>query len=88
MTTSTTTEKQEQPPTKKVKRRGYTPPITTICEQYVKGRMHIRAIAEHHDVSYGKVRDMLEDAGVTLRPRGASRPVAVAEDAETAETSE
>ena len=40
---------------------------------YAKGKS-IREISEATGASYGKIHRLLGEAGVTLRPRGGSRP--------------
>jgi transposase len=40
-----------------------------LAEAYRKGGT-VRALAEEHEVSYGKVYRLLKDAGVQFRPRG------------------
>lgn len=40
-----------------------------VVRQY-KGGMTVRAIADDHDVSYGKIYRLLQAARVEMRPRG------------------
>jgi hypothetical protein len=41
----------------------------TLRRQY-EGGMSIRQLAAHHGRSFGNVRQLLVEAGTTLRPRG------------------
>jgi hypothetical protein len=49
----------------------------TLCAKlrraYEEDGQTIRQLAEAHDHSYGRVRDLLVEAGTTMRPRGGAR---------------
>lgn len=48
--------------------------VRSVRKLYVQNHMTVRAIADHHGISYGTAWGMLHEAGVTFRARGGKVP--------------
>jgi hypothetical protein len=44
-----------------------------LRREYETDGLTVRELITRHDLSYGRVRDLLVEAGTTMRPRGGSR---------------